>query len=252
MGRFGQPAIRFTKIPPLPYNRVSAVDPERPSWYRTIAPGILLAATGVGAGDLLTSTLAGSEAGLGVLWCVAVGALLKWALTEGLARWQLSTGTTLLEGWTWKLGGWIRWVFLAYILMFTVIVGRALASACGVAGTGFFPIGEPSQSVFVWGVIHSLVGMALVLFGSFALFEVLMSVLIGLMFVTVVLTAVVIQPDWAAMAAGFVPSIPEQGSHWVLAVLGGVEEPSRCSPTATGFASRAGASAGCSRSAAWT
>ncbi|MCB1019914.1 MAG: Nramp family divalent metal transporter, partial [Acidobacteria bacterium] len=183
---------------------------------------MLLAATGVGAGDLLTSTLAGSEAGLGVLWCVAVGALLKWALTEGLARWQLSTGTTLLEGWTWKLGGWIRWVFLAYILMFTVIVGRALTSACGVAGTGFFPIGEPSQSVFVWGVIHSLVGMALVLFGSFALFEVLMSVLIGLMFVTVLLTAIVIQPDWAAEAAGFVPSIPEQGSHWVLAVLGGV------------------------------
>ena len=106
------------------------------SWYRVIAPGILLAATGVGAGDLLTSTLAGSEAGLAVLWCVAVGAILKWTLTEGIARWQLATGMTVLEGWTWRLGGWIRWVFLGYLLLFTMVVGRALTSACGVAGTG--------------------------------------------------------------------------------------------------------------------
>ena len=69
------------------------------------APGILLAATGVGAGDLLTSTLAGSEAGLVVIWAVVVGAFLKWVLAEGLARWQLATGTTLLEGWIAHLGG---------------------------------------------------------------------------------------------------------------------------------------------------
>ena len=196
--------------------------PSSTPWYRIVAPGILLAATGVGAGDLLTSTLAGSEAGLGVLWCVAVGALLKWALAEGLTRWQLSTGSTLLEGWTWKLGGWIRWVFLIYVLLFTAMVGRALASACGVAGTGFYQIGEPSQSVIVWGVLHSLAGMALVLFGSFQFFERLMSALIGLMFVTVMVTAAVISPDWAAVGRGFLPSVPERGSHWVLAVLGGV------------------------------
>ena len=197
-------------------------NPAKIPWYRVVAPGMLLAATGVGAGDLLTSTLAGSEAGLAVLWCVAAGAVLKWALAEGLTRWQLSTGSTLLEGWTWKLGGWIRWVFLIYVLLFTVIVGRALASACGVAGTGLFPIGEASQSVVLWGVLHSLAGMALVLFGSFRIFEMLMSALIGVMFVTVVVTAAVIGPDWSAVARGFVPSIPDRGSHWLLAVLGGV------------------------------
>ena len=198
--------------------------PERPPipWFRVVAPGILLAATGVGAGDLLTATMAGSEAGLGVLWCIAVGVLLKWALAEGLTRWQLATGSTLLEGWTWKLGGWIRWVFFTYILLFTVFVGRALTSACGVAGTGFYPIGEPADSVVIWGVLHSLVGMALVLFGSFQLFEILMSALIGLMFVTVMATAILIGPDWAAVARGFIPSMPDHGSYWVLAVLGGV------------------------------
>ena len=197
--------------------------PRRPlTFFETFAPGILLAATGVGAGDLLTSTLAGSEAGLAVLWAVPVGALLKWALTEGLARWQLATGTTLLEGWSWRLGVWVRWVFLVYLLMFSLIVGRALISACGVAGTGFYRIGDPETSVFVWGAVHSIVGLALVLGGGFRLFERLMSALIGVMFVTVLATAVLMRPDWSAVAAGFVPSMPETGSHWVLAVLGGV------------------------------
>lgn len=193
------------------------------SGFRIIAPGILLAATGVGAGDLLTSTLAGSEAGLTVLWCVAVGALLKWTLAEGLTRWQLATGMTLLEGWTWKLGGWIRWVFLAYLLLFTVVVGRALTSACGVAGTGFLELGgDPQTSVLIWGAIHSFVGLVMVLVGSFEFFERIMSVLIGLMFVTVLVTAFVMSPDWGAVALGFIPRMPDQGSEWVLAVLGGV------------------------------
>jgi hypothetical protein len=67
---------------------------------------------GVGAGDLLTSGLAGSEVGLALLWTVVAGAILKWVLSEGLARWQLATGSTLLEGWSWRFGGWSRWVFL--------------------------------------------------------------------------------------------------------------------------------------------
>lgn len=191
--------------------------------FRTLAPGMLLAATGVGSGDLIASTLAGSEAGIAVLWAVAVGAILKYALTEGIARWQLATGTTVLEGWSWKLGAWIRWVFIVYILLFTLIVGRALISACGVAGTGFYPLSEDlSQSVFYWGLIHTVVGGLMVLYGAFAFFEVFMSVLVGIMFVTVISTAVIVSPDWATVAAGFIPSMPETGSQWVLGVIGGV------------------------------
>ena len=80
-------------------------------------------ATGVGAGDLLTASLAGSEVGLSLLWAVVAGVILKWTLSEGIARWQLATGSTLLEGWVWRLGRWIQWVFLAYFLFFTFVVG---------------------------------------------------------------------------------------------------------------------------------
>jgi Mn2+/Fe2+ NRAMP family transporter len=196
--------------------------PKNRSWYSLIAPGILLAATGVGAGDLLSSGMAGSHVGLALLWAALGGAALKWVLSEGLARWQLATGTTLLEGWAWRLGHWIRWVFFAYLLLFTMVVGGALMTACGVAGAGLLPLGSPQTSKIVWGLIHSAVGLALVLFGSFALFEALMAVLIGIMFVTVLGTAVLIAPDWGSVLAGLVPSIPPGGVGWLLAVLGGV------------------------------
>ena len=62
----------------------------------TIGPGILVAATGVGAGDLATATFTGTKLGTAILWAVVVGAVLKYVLNEGLTRWQLATGTTLI------------------------------------------------------------------------------------------------------------------------------------------------------------
>ena len=190
--------------------------------FSLVLPGVLLAATGLGAGDLLTASLAGSETGFSLLWAVVIGVLLKWALTEGLARWQLATGTTLLEGWVWCLGGWIRCVFLIYLTLFTVVVGGALATACGVAGSGLFPIGDVEVSKIIWGCIHSLIGAVLVLWGDLRLFEVVMSVCIGVMFLTVLLTVILIEPEWNMILQGLVPSIPEGEEVWVLAVMGGI------------------------------
>src|SRR5262245_29626830 len=88
-----------------------------------IGPSILLTGTSVGAGDILTGSLAGAEAGIAVLWAVPAGVALKWTLTEGIARWQMATQTTLLEGWVTRLGGWIRWIFFPYLLLFSLVTG---------------------------------------------------------------------------------------------------------------------------------
>jgi Mn2+/Fe2+ NRAMP family transporter len=186
-------------------------------------PGMLVAATGVGAGDLLTASIGGSEIGLTILWAAAVGSLLKWTLNEGIARWQLATGTTLLEGWITRLGSWIQWLFVPYFLLWTVMTGGAMISACGVAGAGLFPLGDPDTSRIIWGIVHSLVGLALVWIGGFPLFEKMMGVCIAAMFIGVLVTAVLLGPDWSAVLSGiFIPRVPSGGSPWVLGVLGGV------------------------------
>jgi Mn2+/Fe2+ NRAMP family transporter len=192
-----------------------------------IGPGLLVAATGVGAGDLATASIVGSKLGPALLWAVVLGALLKLALTEGLTRWQLATGETLLAGTVRRLGRPVALVFLVYLLIWTVFVGRALVSACGVTAQALAPVfGDAETGKIVFGIAHSLVGVGLVLAGGYRLFERVMSIAIGLMFVTVVVTAVLLRPGLGTLLQGLLlPSIPEfdsDGLVWTVALLGGV------------------------------
>ena len=151
------------------------------SVFAVVGPGILVAATGVGAGDLLTASIAGSVVGVSILWAAPVGAILKYFLTEGIARWQMATHTTLLEGWLLRFGPWWRWVFLSYLVLWSFFVGGALISACGIAAAGLVPLGENLRvSKAFWGAIHSLAGYFLVRLGGYRLFEKMMSAMIGL------------------------------------------------------------------------
>lgn len=194
----------------------------RRSRLSSVGPAILLTATSVGAGDILTGSLAGAHAGIAVLWAVPAGVLLKWTLTEGIARWQMATGTTLLEGWVTRLGSWIQWVFFAYLLVFTLVVGGMLSSACGVAATGVLPLGETGASRYIWGAAHSVMGLLLVWFGGYALLKRVLAVCVGAMFVTVTLTAFLLAPDWSAVGRGLIPSIPAEGPGWVIALIGAI------------------------------
>ena len=193
------------------------------SWLTILAPGILVATTGVGAGDLLTASIAGSKAGVAILWAAVIGAFMKWTLNEGIARWQMATGTTLLDGWVTRLGRWIQWVFLAYFILWSFFVGGALVTACGVAASAIVPLGDPVISKNIWSVVHALAGLALVWLGGFALFERLMGAFIAVKFVAVLITAVVLVQDWRTVLAGLtVPRIPSGTLPWMLGVLGGV------------------------------
>ena len=186
----------------------------------------MLAATGVGAGDLAGGAFAGMNLGVAVLWAIVLGAFFKYVITEGLARWQLATETTLLEGAVLRLGPVIRWGFLAYLLLWSFVVGTALIGACGVAAHALFPVfEEASTAKIIFGVFHSLVGLALVWLGSFRFLERTMVVLVSLMIIVVLATSVSVGTDWAAVLRGLtVPKIPDdpQGVAWTLGLMGGV------------------------------
>jgi Mn2+/Fe2+ NRAMP family transporter len=188
-------------------------------------PGLLLAATGVGAGDLATAAFAGGHLGVAVLWAVVVGALLKFVLNEGLARWQLATGQTFLEGVATRFGRIGLWLFLPYLLLWSYFVGAALIAASGTAAQALLPLGDSVVTgKRIWGVVHALAGLLLVWFGGFRVFEWAMRGCIAVMFVVVLVTAVRLWPGTTAIAAGLVPAIPDdpQGVSWTLALIGGV------------------------------
>ena len=192
-----------------------------------IGPGLLVAATGVGAGDLATGSFAGSLLGTAILWAVIAGAYLKFIVTEGIARWQLATGSTILEGVYRHFGRLVMWVFLPYLLLWSFYTGAALMGACGVTLHAMFPVfTDPRTGKIVFGILSSLIGLFLVYKGGYRLFEKIMSVCIGIMFFTVVLTAVLLWPGFDEVFRGlFIPSIPDfngRGLGWTVALIGGV------------------------------
>ena len=208
-------------------------NPERESSpttppIRALLPGLLVAATGVGAGDLATASLAGSHVGLAILWAVLVGAFLKYVLTEGLGRWQLATGTTLLEGCAQHMGRPFLIAFFLYLIPWSFVVGSAMMSACGVTMHALIPVfDEASTGKVFFGVAHGIAGIVLVRAGGYRLFSRVMGLCIGVMFFTVV-TAAVLQPvDWTEVAQGLlvprIPDTPPPGSlSWTIALMGGV------------------------------
>lgn len=197
------------------------------SFWAVLGPGLLLAATGVGGGDLATASFVGGVLGTAVLWAIVLGAFMKFVVTEGLARWQLATGETLLEGLTRRLGPIFVWLFLPYFLLWAFFVGSAQMSASGVALHAMLPVFDDARDgKIAFGAMSSLVGLAIVLRGGYRGFEIAMRTCIGVMFVTIVVTAFVLWPGTAAVLGGLlVPRIPRVDAEaitWTVALIGGI------------------------------
>jgi len=189
------------------------------SWLRNLGPGIVIAATGVGAGDLIAASVGGARFSTVILWSAVVGALLKYVLNEGVARWQMGSNQSLIEAWVKKFPVWISWYFLAFLVIWSFIVGAALSSATGMAAHAIFPF----LPVKIWAVIHAILAFALVRLVKYQAFEYMMKVLIAIMFAVIFYTALQTTPNWMAIFTGLlVPTIPK-GSIWIiLGIIGGV------------------------------
>ena len=190
------------------------------SRLRLVGPGLVVAATGVGAGDMVSSLTAGTEFGTILIWAVVLGAALKFALTEGLGRWYMATRTTILEGWH-SMGWWASIYFMVYLALVTFFFGAAAPSASALATDAMFPGLMP---FWLWAVLHSLIfGFGICILGRYRLFERVMEVFVGVMFLTVVGLAVLLTPSLGELALGtIVPRMPEGSLPFVLAVIGGV------------------------------
>ncbi len=187
-----------------------------PRWG-IIGPGLVVAATGVGAADLVATLIAGQKFGYALLWCVVVGCVMKIVLVEGAGRYSLSSGRTIFEGWR-SLGIWTTWYFAPYIVIWGFVYGAAAMAGTGLALAGLTGV----LSVTWWGIISGLIGLGLVWTGRYSTFEKVLAALVGLMFVTMVGAALLTTPNIPELLTGLAPRIPDGGLVNTLALGGGV------------------------------
>ncbi|KHE70098.1 Nramp family divalent metal transporter, partial [Halobacillus sp. BBL2006] len=160
---------------------------------------------------------AGVSYGTTLIWAIVVGAIFKFFFTEGMGRWQLATGRTILEGFH-SLGKWATGYFGVYSVLWGLSYGAAAMSTSAIMMVTMFPV----MPLWAWAIIHGLAGMLLVLTGRYKLFERVMTVMIGIMFITVVGSAVILLPNIGNILSGFVPRTGDGSLLLVLGLLGGV------------------------------
>jgi Mn2+/Fe2+ NRAMP family transporter len=194
-----------------------AGEPPKTGRWKLIGPGIVVAVTGVGAGDLIATLIAGSRFGYALLWAAVIGCIVKIALAEGSARYHLATGSTMLDGWR-SLGKWTSWYFGIYIMIWGFVYGATAMSATALPLAALFPF----LPLWAWAMISGLVCAAFVAFNRYEVFENVMKFFIAIMFTIVVGIAILVVPDVGNALTGLIPTIPEGSAIYTLGLIGGV------------------------------
>jgi len=180
-------------------------------------PGLLLAATGIGVGDMVSSTIAGAEYGLTLVWALVGGVIIKFAITEGAARWQLATGASLIEGWREVLPRFALGLFFLYFIVWSYFVSSALVTASALVPAAIIP----QVPLWVWGVVHAVAAVAMVWFGRYERFLSVIKWFVGLKFAAIILSVLLILiwsgADWSGFGAR-----SEFSVAYTLSLIGGV------------------------------
>src|SRR5680860_745113 len=171
-------ASRTSRRRPMSEQDTETQAESQPRRWRIVGPGLVAAATGVGAGDLVATLVAGSSFGYALLWAAVIGCVVKIALAEAVGRWHLATGSTIFAGWR-SLGTWTTVYFAVYVLVWGYVYGATAMISSALPLAAMFP----SIDLKVWAVAAGLSGLALVGFGRYQLLEKVMTVLVGVMFV---------------------------------------------------------------------
>jgi manganese transport protein len=212
-----------------PYQR-RAGDIEEPprttlGILRRIGPGMILAASIIGSGELIATTTLGAEEGFTVLWIIILSCLIKPVVQAELGRHTIATGETGLEGLNHVPGprfkvNWIVWGW-AFMVLFTMLqVGAMFGGVAQVMNLLF-----PAISVTIWVFLFLALTLALLLGGAYARIEKLAMIKVGLFTLLTLLAAMVLMrtPEsfsWQQVASGLQFQMPSLGLSTAVAVFG--------------------------------
>lgn len=179
---------------------------------KTFGPGILAVLTWLGAGDLVTSSVAGASYGYSLMWILALSLLLRFLIVNVIARFQLcnNENLSLLEGY-----GRIHPFFAYFLLVYALIMGH-LFNSYMIKGAGevlstLLHINQP----FLGSVIVVVLILLLIGRNIYNTIENVMKIILGLLTVAFIVLAVQSSPDFGEIVKGTVGfSIPsDTGLH---------------------------------------
>ncbi|KLU01276.1 metal ion transporters (Cu(2+), Fe(2+), etc.) [Rhodopirellula islandica] len=100
-------------------------------WWRiltNIGPGLIIAGSIVGSGELIATTKTGAEAGFTLLWLILLGCVVKVFTQVEMGRYTLTSGKTSLQAFNElpgpRLGRHGNWLVWAWAVMWLASIGQ--------------------------------------------------------------------------------------------------------------------------------
>ncbi|HPM80356.1 MAG TPA: Nramp family divalent metal transporter [Candidatus Anammoximicrobium sp.] len=120
---------------------------------RQIGPGLIVAGSIVGSGELIGTTKTGAEAGFWLLWLILIGCVIKVFVQVEFGRYSLVSGRTTMSGLAEVPGPRIRgrgnWLVWYWFVMWLAAVGQlgGVAGGVGQALAISWPITHEGRTV---------------------------------------------------------------------------------------------------------
>ena len=191
---------------------------------RKIGPGVVLAASIVGSGELIATTALGAKVGYTMLWLVIISCLIKSVVQAFLGRYVIARGETGLDAVNHvpgPRGKRINWVVVAWIVMLFLTLFQVAAMFIGVSQVMFQITSLP---VWGWVLTFWVLTLFLLLGGGYERMERLAMVKVGLFTLITLLAAVLLMasPSFHVvdLASGFTFQTPKEGLGIAIAVFG--------------------------------
>lgn len=224
-------------------------DPPATLWaaLRKIGPGIVLAGTIVGSGELILTTSLGAKNGFVFLWLILFSCVIKVFVQIELGRYAISSGMPTLgalntlpgkgRGAHWLVWWWFAMMIGSVVQLggMTGSVGQALnlafpqvAQQSGEFLAGFSPVlGEMvhARTEYPWAILTCLVTIALIYGGGYRRIEWLTTlIVVGVTLITMAAAGALGWTDYPVRSAdlweGFRFKIPPSGLSVAFAVFG--------------------------------
>ena len=174
-------------------------------YLAVLGPGLIVANAGNDAGGIFTYSNVGAKYGNSLLWMFLPILLCLIVTQEMVARLGTVTGKGLMDLIRERFG--VRWTLFAAVVVIVANGGTTLAEFAGVTG-GLGLLGVPRWTAVIGGAL--LIGVV-VLRGNRRLVERVFLAL-GLAFVSYIVTAFTVHPDWAAIGrSAIVPNLSHDG-----------------------------------------
>lgn len=191
---------------------------------RRIGPGIILAASIVGSGELIATTALGAQVGFTTLWLILLSCFIKPIVQAELGRYTIASGETALESFD-RIPGprpRVRWTVWLWALMILMTQFQVAAMFAGIAQVMNLLL--PGVPIWAWVLVLLAITLVLLLGGGYERIERLAMVKVGLFTLLTFLAAVLLlrRPDfhWDAVASGLRFELPPAGLATAVAVFG--------------------------------